>query len=106
MLFSRRVWENVKIYLCVFHVLKNWKEKCKKRVPGDKFAKWEVFWEMQQVLYLNIEFGEREVDFIERTKNAMEKIFTEYNVPAIKKYFEKHYAKIYGKFFQRFDLTI
>ena len=35
--------------------------------------------------------------FIERAKNAMNKIFEEYDVPAIKEYFEKYYAKIYGK---------
>lgn len=77
--------------------MKNWKEKCTQRVLGDKFAKWEVFWKMQQVLYLSIEYKETEEHFIERAKNAMNKIFEEYNVPAIKKYFEKHYAKIYGK---------
>lgn len=77
--------------------MKNWKEKCKKRVLGDKFAKWEVFWEMQQILYLSIEYKEMEEYFTECIKNAMNKIFEEYDVPAIKKYFEEHYAKIYGK---------
>ena len=52
---------------------------------------------MQQILYLNIEYEETEEHFIERAKNVMNKIFEECNVPAIKKYFEKHYAKIYGK---------
>jgi hypothetical protein len=52
---------------------------------------------MQQVLYLSIEYKEMEEHFIERAKNAMNKIFEEYNVSAIKKYFEEHYAKIYGK---------
>jgi hypothetical protein len=52
---------------------------------------------MQQVLYLSIEYKETEDHFIERAKNAMNKIFEEYNVSAIKKYFEEHYAKIYGK---------
>ena len=64
---------------------------------GDKFAKWEVFWEMQQVFYLSIEYKETEEHFIERAKNAMNKIFEEYDVPVIKKYFDEHYAKIYGK---------
>ena len=54
---------------------------------------------MQQVLYMNIQYGESEISFIERAKQAIEKIFEEYDIPAIKKYFEKHYAKIYGKKF-------
>lgn len=78
--------------------MKNWKEKCNTRIPGDKFAKWEVFWEMQQVLYLSIEYEETEEHFIERARSAMNKIFEEYDVPAIKNYFEKHYGKIYGEF--------
>ena len=64
---------------------------------GDKFANWKIFWEMQQVLYLSIRYNETEEHFIERAKNAMNKIFEKYNVSAIKKYFEEHYAKIYGK---------
>ena len=44
--FCKRVWNDAKTYLCAFYILKNWKEKCNRRVPGDKFAKWEVFWEM------------------------------------------------------------
>ena len=38
-----------------------------------------------------------EEHFIKRVKNAMNMIFEEYDVHAMKKYFEKHYAKIYGK---------
>ena len=51
---------------------------------------------MQQVVYLKIEYKETKENFIERAKNAMNEIFEENNVPAIKKYFEEHYAKIYG----------
>jgi hypothetical protein len=40
---------------------------------------------MQQVLYLSIEYKEMEEHFIERAKNAMNKIFEEYDVPVIKK---------------------
>ena len=54
---------------------------------------------MQQVLYLSIEYKETEEHFIERAKSAMNKIFEKYDVPAIKKYFEEHYDKIYGKSF-------
>ena len=52
---------------------------------------------MQQYLYLSIEYKETEEHFIERVKNAMNKIFEEYDLSAIKKYFEEHYANIYGK---------
>jgi hypothetical protein len=42
---------------------------------------------MQQVLYLSIDYKEMEEHFIERAKNAINKIFEEYDIPAIKKYF-------------------
>ena len=57
----------------------------------------KYFGKMQQVLYLSIEYKETEEHFIERAKNAMNNIFEEYDVPTMKKYFEKHYVKIYGK---------
>lgn len=52
---------------------------------------------MQQVLYLSIEDNVTEKHFIERAKNAMSKIFEEYDVPNIKTYFEEQYAKMYDK---------
>ena len=44
---------------------------------------------MQQVLYPSIEYKKMEEHFIERAKNAMNKIFKEYDVFVIKKYFKK-----------------
>ena len=63
---------------------------------GKKSVKKE-YWKMQQVFYLSVDYKKTEEHFIERAKNAMNKIFEEYNVHAIKEYFKEHYAKIYGK---------
>ena len=52
---------------------------------------------MQQINYLSIEYKKSEKHFIERAKNAMNKIVEKYDVSAIKNYFEKYYDKIYGK---------
>jgi hypothetical protein len=52
---------------------------------------------MQQVLYMSIQFEEKEENFIERAMDAMAKVYDEYDVPTIKKYFYKHYARIPGK---------
>ena len=52
-----------------------------KKLPGDKFAKWKVFWEIQQVLYLSIEYKESEEHFIERAKNAMNKFLKSMTYP-------------------------
>ena len=52
---------------------------------------------MHKILYLSIKYKETDEHFIEHAKNAMNKIFEEYDVPAITKYFEEHYTKIYDK---------
>ena len=48
-------------------------------------------------IYLSIEYKEMEEHFIECANNVISKIFEEYDVRAMKKYFEKHYAKLHSK---------
>ena len=50
---------------------------------------------MQQVLYMSIQYEEKEEHFTEWPMEVKAKIFDECNVPTIKKYFDKHYAKIF-----------
>lgn len=54
---------------------------------------------MQQILYPSIDFEEIEDNYIEDATIAMNKIYEEYDVLAIKKHFEMHYAKIYNTFY-------
>jgi hypothetical protein len=60
-----------------------------------------VFWEIQQVLYLSIEYEERKEDFVLRATKAMNKVFEEYIVLDMKKYFEKYYSKLYGNVYYK-----
>ena len=49
---------------------------------------------MQQNIYFSIKHKEMEEHFIECANNVISKIFEEYDVPAMKKYFGEYYAKI------------
>lgn len=52
---------------------------------------------MQQNIYFSIKHKEMEEHFIECANNVISKIFEEYDVPAMKKYFGEYYAKIHSK---------
>lgn len=89
----KRAWPEpeVPIYLCAFHVLKNWKNQIWAKVPNLGSLKDLVYRQLHSFLYMPIEYQESEGDFLKRARTVSKTMFKFLYVQSMEEYIEVHY---------------
>jgi len=89
----KRAWpeDNVPIYLCAFHIIKNWKNHILLKVPNVGNLRDLVYNALHFFLCIPIDYEEKESIFLKRAKKIGETLFKYFYVDAFEKYFNIHY---------------
>ena len=90
----KRAWpeDEVPVYLCTFHIIKNWKSHLLSKVPDLENLRTLVYTAMHDFLYTPIEYKETESEFLNRAKQLGESLFQFLYVDKMKAYFDTYYS--------------
>ena len=90
----KRAWpkDEVPVYLCSFHIIKNWKSHLLWKVPDLGNLRTLVYTAMYDFLYTPIEYKETEPEFLNRAKQLGESLFQFLYVDKMKAYFDTYYS--------------
>jgi hypothetical protein len=89
--------ENVPMYLCAWHVLKNWEKNIISKVPKDGDMKDRIFQALKATMYKSIEYEKNIEDFIGCIqKKLLTTIVEDFGGIEFHNYFWAHYDR-YGK---------
>ena len=89
----KQAWpeDEVPIYLCSFHVLKNWKNHIWTKVPNLGTLRDLVYKILHSFLYTPIEYKESEEDFLRRARDMSQSMFKFLYVEKMEHYIKKYY---------------
>ena len=89
----KRAWpeDEVSIYLCSFHVLKNWKNHIWTKIPNLGILRDLVYKQLHSFMYLPIDYKESEEDFLKRARTIREGLFNFLYVEKMKQFINVHY---------------
>ena len=81
----------VPIYLCAFHVLKNWKNHIWTKISNLGTLKDLVYWQLHSFLYMPIEYQNTKTDFLKRACVWSKTMFKFLYIKSMEEYIEVHY---------------
>lgn len=106
---SRTIWkeQDVKIYLYLWHVLKNWNLRANEKIKSNEDAKHLAYYGMKQIMYMSINFQESEENFIGRATEAVLDLFDEVGVAGelFEDYIWTYYSQ-FGKYYESFQVCV
>ena len=80
------------LYLCTFHIIKDWKSHLLSKVPNVANLRTLVYTAMHDFLYTLIEYKETESKFLNRAKQLGDSFFQFLYVDKMKAYFDTYYS--------------
>lgn len=97
--FYRCVWPDVPIFLCAWHVLKKWCILGQEKMYFDNNVQEAILFELNNVIYMPIMYGESVEDLICRGKERVTRIFQFYSNAQV-------FAQYFWRFYDLFSMYI